>query len=539
MQRNPVALLSELGEMQEIIHSFQSTEEVNAAEIRLSLRRHDHHSLEVTTNYAPSSLQASTELEFFLFLPQSVNLKACSKSDIYSDIRLRARYSTPPQSIANHSDFEALLDHLRKLRTAEHCGNGGELPEASVAALKSVIVTASESVKRSLEIQRRKIFVLHSLIATQTSSETLIEDIKNEMVRCLGWIERVANVLGFDELGTNPPLFGLAEEYLSFVFVQYLGDLKKEMGKFEQKSPSKGEDNRKAFDRAIREVLKSSQNFHQSISRSYTKLLESSQPDELERYLARMSQLKKFFQSAAYAEVEKQHTAKKIAEPVAALGATASGVVTAGIEFFKNPDWVSVGFRTAFLVSFGVAIYVLRDRIKDQAKIFFMKKVESVLPDSVHRLSVNHRPFGAVKEWLGIKSSRTLGNETRNLRYRNALTAVESYIPEDVIHYRKRLEVDKDARRDTSLQLSLNENLRLNIERFLKNLDDPMKEHAILTPSGKLSTVKTHRVYYFHALLHLREWNGRAASSARADREQTALYRIAVDKNGIGAIQPV
>jgi hypothetical protein len=174
------------------------------------------------------------------------------------------------------------------------------------------------------------------------------------------------------------------------------------------------------------------------------------------------------------------------------------------------------------------------------------------LPDFEQQLMANDRKIGRVKEWFRLRSAAELPEPIKELRKFASSHEMEKRLPEDVVHCRKIQELGASVRVDASNNRmkkgdvtstrSLHENTRINIERYLKHMDDPFKELTDLDVDGRFCQSLSHRVYHFYLCVKTvsRPAESRLArhlqsigASAPPKREQTLLYRVVLDKNGI------
>src|SRR5690606_33128615 len=117
-------------------------------------------------------------------------------------------------------------------------------------------------------------------------------------------------------------------------------------------------------------------------------------------------QLKKFFQSTTFVDITRQQSAKKISESTATIGTAVAAIIAASVEQFgRGHASADVAWQGLSLLSLGVIVYVLRDRMKDWAKRKFHQKALKFLPDFEQRLIAKDRKIGRVKEWFQILTS--------------------------------------------------------------------------------------------------------------------------------------
>jgi hypothetical protein len=497
--------------------AINSPRRIEQSGFSLEIAKHDNHSFEVKTNYSQGDLCSLWDIDLFLFLPTSVGLSAWHKSVIHSDFRYRARLGAPVIEQASDDQVGLKIEALRSARGKE----GDE------AALVALVNTAIFFIKRKSERLQKEIFFAHSLLVKPERSQAEFRDIC-EQIR----VVELTVCQARDEFSAVERLRPLADEYVSFHFVQLLGSLRKSL---DQIKSSKDIDPLlyapawAIFESTMEELQAKEKNRG---GRSSTLNVED--------YLLKMSHLKKFFQAQSYINIEKRSMTKRIAEPMAALGAATSGLFVAMLESMNRSAWLSVGSKTGFVLMLGVALYVLRDRIKDQARALFMDHAAKILPEIKQRLFASNRQIGVIKEWFALKSSKELPEEVLDLRYVSQLSEIDSTICEDVVHHQRRLEFSgsKEVRARIQNQgFGMSENLRVNIERFLKNLDDPFKEHSYIDGEGKISSISAHRIYHFHVCLRVKRFG--LSSQRKPMEERSFVFRLEVDKNGIDQIDQI
>lgn len=74
----------------------------------------------------------------------------------------------------------------------------------------------------------------------------------------------------------------------------------------------------------------------------------------------------------------------------------------------------------------------------------------------------------------------------------------------------------------------MQETLRINIQRYLKFLDDPMKDITVLDQRGRFTRKTSSKMYYFYAVVKYA-----TQSNGNDTEKQMHLYRIVLNKNGI------
>jgi hypothetical protein len=131
--------------------------------------------------------------------------------------------------------------------------------------------------------------------------------------------------------------------------------------------------------------------------------------------------------------------------------------------------------------------------------------------------------LGRIKEWLKTVRTMELPEDIRQKRKSASVSEAESYLREDVL-FLKRIYSLAPREKNRDNQLSLQETLRINVQRYLKFLDDPMKDITILDQKGRFTRKTSHKMYYVYALVNC---------VSKSGSKQMQLYRVVLNKNGI------
>src|SRR5262249_23635058 len=126
----------------------------------------------------------------------------------------------------------------------------------------------------------------------------------------------------------------------------------------------------------------------------------------------------------------------------------------------------------------------------------------------------------------------------RERRVAAAHSVAEGHLPEDVLHFRRTFELLPRKATEHHERSAIQEILRINIERFLKHLDDPYKSVRMLDGEGKFTLKKSHRVYHFYACLEANVFDSLDGKKS-AGSPSFKVVRVVMDKTGINRVDPV
>lgn len=500
---------------------------------QLHISRHDHHNIEIKAAFEIGSRAFEGEIEAYLFVPRSFDLKSWSKNDLEKDIRSRVRLAIPvggEQGLAAVTTSKNTLAHLlARSRVAIDRPKDEKMLEAA----RDLCAVTAETLKQWTTAQTRMLRLAHMAFATPESCLLALADAREDIIRASGLLQEIRALVAAPAAGTA--VLRALDEYLSHLYVQYLGAIRSELERYPSRPPAL---DATAF-RQKRAALESELDRHIETEARYRRdagWSENGSESEVERErrLVRMSHLKKFFQSRNFIEVSRRPAAKRISETTAFAGTAFAGLIWALMQRFNRPDAVAAAFQGIFIVGFAVVAYVLRDRLKDWAKERFHEEARKFLADYEQILMARERKIGEVKEWFNIREATEIGDDLQRLRSRAAGDEMELRLPEDVFHYRKRQDLDAlDS--GPSAARALHENLRINFERYLKHMDDPFKDLIDFDLDGRLRSSRSRRVYHFYLCVRTSR-RAPAAERGRApvvETTQTTFHRVVLDKNGI------
>lgn len=523
--------------------------------------RHDHHNIEVKTVSDLGSAPSLVETDIYLFAPKNFALGTIGKQELAEDFRSRMRLSSPVAGEQGAAAFEKALGDLQRslsayeqqMRVSKESSQLAELLcEAILDAVRELCTVVSGTLKHGASEHARQFFLSHSLLATEDVCIGGLRLLSNHVRSVQGMVLRVRNSL-VSENEVPRTMFGAFDEFMSQLYVQYLASIHAEFDRIVKPEAVTA----LTYD-AERETLEEILNQLQAEEgrhRSARDLCPNSSGDEIarERRLLRLSQLKKFFQSKSFVDITRHQGTKGISESVAAAGTAVAAIIAALLERYSRPEVGEAAVHGMVVIGAGVLFYVLRDRMKDRAKTHFQATAQKYLPDYEQKLFAQSKRIGKVKEWFRLRDSKTLTPDILKLRHSAAAHEMEKRLAEDVLHCRRIQEVDASlliaegaSRGDSTSSRSLHESTRINFERYLKHMDDPFKDLTDLDASGKLSYSRSHRVYHFHLCVKTRSrpieshWSNKLLSigaKPTADKEQTLLYRVVIDKNGVVRIE--
>ncbi len=230
------------------------------------------------------------------------------------------------------------------------------------------------------------------------------------------------------------------------------------------------------------------------------------EPGGNEDYINRVNHLKKWVLGVLHLRLVSNRRAERAREFAFSLAAAVAMTFAVGLQLVAmwtvgTPSVPELGRTLYTFVGLAVGGYILKDGIKDRLKTWFQAGIPHWLFDRRFDLSVGsiERPFGAVEETVtrleggeippAVLALRETGEDPLFLGER---------AEEDVVHYRRRVRLNAALARDAAPEMSaVDEIIRINVNRWLRRMDDPMRPLSTLGPDARVVHVdapKTYRV---------------------------------------------
>jgi hypothetical protein len=313
------------------------------------------------------------------------------------------------------------------------------------------------------------------------------------------------------------------------LYIDYIGELLDKLNEL-KKIVAKPEAFSEGWAR-VEKVLKRAKEEESRRSSSLLALESSSTAVSQEAAILEYSHMKKFFQSTTFVEVVRRESAKKLTEPTAAIGAAVAAVLVTSLER-ASASWTTMGSSGGIaVVALGIALYALRDRLKDRFRDYTLRRLKKIIADVDVVLKSQKLVIGRAKEWYMQLKSHELPQEVRDLRRSLCQSESEKFLTEDVLNFKKVLQFDRDTK--TFSNRAYLETLRVNFERHLKFLDEPLKVFRHMSDDGEIHQMQSHRVYHIHlcVLGNIKIEN--------ANFKLQKVYRLVLDKSGLQRVEQI
>ena len=498
----------------------------------VSFSRHDQHNLELKVALACPTQREILAVDLFLFLPHSVHLQAWTHQELRHDFHSRLRLAIQQNVSRQECNVKSLYSQVEVLLQRFLESETSTILDELFQKTRELGAVVGELLKYECRRLRSELLTVASLSNLAPHPEKILAQAIESLLKLDTLVGR-ADTLSSLPAAQGIPVIHLLRQYVHNLYTDFLVKLFQE-----QNSMAAPEENRELW----QQLQQTLQRLRQTEARNFQQFAEHRDNDETvaeELRLLRLSQIKKFFQAQMFIEVQRKDTIRRFSEPAAAGAAAFAAMWAGAFEYFSQPRLHAVGFKGVVVICVGVAVYVLKDRLKDQFRGVFTRKLAAILPEAEQSLMADGRKIGKISEWFTQRNVNDLPVDVMKQRRRGDLTEAECHLREEVLHYGQEFALEPSATSYGEFERSIQQVTRVNIERFLKRLDDPYKTINLFDGEGELKPIRSHRIYHFHAAVVVRRssprrwWHWLSGKKPLQEALYESLFRVVVDKNGV------
>ena len=226
-----------------------------------------------------------------------------------------------------------------------------------------------------------------------------------------------------------------------------------------------------------------------------------------ERFVQRLNLLKKYVLAVLHLRLASSRRRERVQDVFFGLAAAVAMTVAVTLQLVAlwtvgTPAGPQAGGTTLFaFVALAVGSYILKDRMKDRLKHWFVTGIPQWLYDRRQDLCVEAGgdTIGSVEETVRLVRTHELPPVVARLREHDEEPLFASHrADEDVVHYRRSLNVKRAKALSYAPEMTaVNEIVRFNVQRWLRRMDEPVRELYRLDEAGQVERVvapKTYRV---------------------------------------------
>ena len=484
--------------------------------MQIEIKKHGEKHLEIKSTLPITHKDKdSLKLDFWLFIPGSlrINKHDYGISGFFSDIRQLTRFSPPRIPLDKIINPEYELSPLtRIINILDNAGLKKDIPgKLIIYEMRSLANIYSSEANDFLSINFSPGFQ-NQFMQIEPGIRKRFKDITFFLEK---WRSLYTSFLSPNISEKLREAYRWTDESISLTTEETLFVMYEHLSSFNKTLP--------LID-SIKELMKSEIAYRKSVNVLY--LQKDSPQEDIEHRIYRRSILKKWTQSALYLTKEFSSSGKRWEHALAGIAAAIAmtiGVVGTLIDqkYFPNNriPWAAIIILT----------YMFRDRIKEILRRNLVKSFRRLISDEMVYLvdQAANQKIGKVKGQVQFLKSSQTPREIQQRRH-SGKNPFKNLLPEeDVIYFRRDFSINNKTLRENHNRLeNLTDILRLNLDRFLKEMDSPEKK----IPSFAFSPPKIisgKRIYHLYLI----------AGLSKSDSEQRRVYRLNVSRNGIERIK--
>lgn len=483
--------------------------------IDVQVRIHDRFSVEFKIGYVVRKELKVNDfmMNTWIFVPNSLDINSFSysKNQFYRDVKSNIRLITPIYSLGEVSNEEALP--FRFLEVAFN--------ELLADPVKENLAEAEYQIKMFISIVKSALRRETARIVKNTDKEkrpAAVQQYIEHLYKIITKYRGLRTILPDTGMGCDALVFySFGDEFLSnlvefhtFRLLELLR--KKDTGSFDQVRP--------ALMSLIREesVYRKSRGFQ---------VVEKDSADQNRSVLFRLRMLRMYAESHLFLNASKKRDGQVAEQVYLSIAAGISMIFATGIAFSFQ---LKYGNFTMPLFVALVVSYMLKDRIKELIRYYFVHRLAKKYFDNKTVISIKDSPVGWVKEGVDFITDDRVPEEIMDIRDRSdLLEANNRSMAEKIILYRTLVRIDGQLL-DESNQYDIsgiNDILRFNVSSFILKMDNPEVPLAVADDQDGYEVINGERIYYINFLLQLRY----------EDNVDYKRFRLVMSRNGIEGIE--
>lgn len=490
--------------------------------IEIETSIHDAYSVEVKVGFKSEKIgqQAEFETNTWFFIPNSLDINASTyqKEQFYSDVKSKVRFITPVYLLKEIVDNGAVpLNNLR-------------------SAFNDVLADKEANTELIMEYEfQLKMFmaIFRSAIRdhiVEIKKCVLAEDLEEQCIEFATAVENVSIqfralrelLVDLEEGSDVKNYYDFADEYLSYAIIHQVFNF------IELLDSSKYVMTSLVNQHLIGLIIREKEYMKQQ---DYLDIIKGDKENN-QKVVYRHAMLDKYIESDLVLTSNKRRDEDGvIAQQIYYSIAAGLSMVFATIVAFSFQQ--KYGNFTMPLFVALVISYILKDRIKDLMRYYFIGKLGGKYFDNKTSISIKDQKIGWIRESVDFMAENKVPEEALNLRDRSALLEVENKIHnEKILLYRKKVHLDnkKVIQESTYAFDGINDIVRFNITRLTHRMNNPYVSVPTLDQddsTGKLVKVLADKIYYLNFIMQIKF----------GDKVDYKRFRVVCKRTGIEAIE--
>ena len=479
----------------------------------ISGERHDRDRIEIQLGCdeltEDDNYKINYQVDLLLFAPLSLGLTEVDHLDyIRQEFRSYIRLNSTTANPKHKAPLNRVYSAFRQMKQQDSFDSVSTF----ATELNGFIKSQSLRLKRLLRNP-----VKESTLLLQLFKDT--DNLLNEFRSFLKSKNIFDKNLGDFEVDSVEHTLILLNEYISHLYIQFLGKSKKEIQRHELRE-----------DIAHQLTQYSQQEFKIRIQLGF--LTTENIHDESisdEDYLHRISLLKKYFQKRLFIKSTDINLQNRALIPAYAFAAAIAAALAVSVQIWSFEQY---GANMVAIASLAISAYIVKDLLKHYFRKQFLETGSRWLPDIKRNLYVKRHKkrisLGYIKEYLNTYDINELPEQLIKTRYSNPITGnLERKVKEEVLHFKKRVHLNlSKISKDSELDWGVREVLRYQFDRLIRSTDDAFKTLYLASKKELPKKYKAHRVYQVYAAAWISDNSKNTPPAFKA-------FNIEIDKSGI------
>lgn len=271
-------------------------------------------------------------------------------------------------------------------------------------------------------------------------------------------------------------------------------------------------------------------------------VLEQDDPQHNRSLVFRFGALKKYVESDLFVKAPKKKDGILVEQLYYSIAAGMAMLFATVISFFFQRTY---GSLTLPLFIALIVSYMMKDRIKELMRYYFAHRIGTRYFDNKASIYVKDEKIGFLKEGVDFIQERKVPEQVRNIRYSKPLLTVENRLSDErIILYRKLVHINREKleSRTPYETAGINDIIRLNVNSFLRKMDNATAIVSSLDAEGNLLKIPCDRIYYLNIVIQT-NWDESGTGSIvvrnKNLKSDFKRFRVALTREGIDSIEEI
>ncbi|KZE73576.1 hypothetical protein HX017_05480 [Myroides marinus] len=485
--------------------------------IELETSIHDAYSLEVKVGFKSDKIgqQAEFESNTWLFIPNSLDINASTyrKEQFYSDVKSKIRFITPTYLLKEIVDNGAVP--LNNLKSALNDVLTDDKSDSDLLMEYEFQLKMFMAIFRSA--LRDHITFTKKCITTEDFEEQCIEFVAivdNISIQFRAIRELIDNIEEENEIRN---FYEFADEYLSYAIIHQIFNFLERLSVEQYKS---------VYQHFVGLISREKEYMRKQ---NYLDIIKGDKENN-QKVVYRHAMLDKYIESDLVLTSNKRRDEDGvIAQQIYySLAAGLSMIFATVIAFSFQQKYGN--FTMPLFVALVIS-YMLKDRIKELMRYYFIGKIGGKYYDNKTNISVKEQKIGWIREAIDFIAEDKVPEEVLNIRDRSALLEIENKIHnEKILLYRKKVHLDnkKVIKESTYAFDGINDIMHFNLTRFSQRMNNPyIAVYTLDDETGEPEQVLADKIYYLNFITQIK-YDG------KVDYKR---FRVVCKRTGIEAIE--